>query len=94
MEEILGAHPIDNDDFWGNTNATDVSIDTTNSEEMVVGSHITEFRTSEQKEPVPTELLNKASNVPGLNLKHGAGGGQHNRSDQRSAKPTDYKLNT
>ena len=31
VEEILGAHPIDDDDFWGNTNPTDVSIDTANS---------------------------------------------------------------
>ena len=47
VEEILGAHPIDDDDFWGNTNPTDVSIDTANSEEMMAGSHITKFHTSE-----------------------------------------------
>ena len=33
MEEILGAHPIDDDNLWGNTNPTDVSIDTVNSEQ-------------------------------------------------------------
>ena len=31
VEEILGAHPID-DNFWGNTNPADVSVDTVNSE--------------------------------------------------------------
>ena len=46
LEEILGAHPIDNDDFWGNTNPTGVSIDTTNNEEMMERSHIIEFHTS------------------------------------------------
>ena len=50
VEDILGAHLVDNDDFWGNTNPTDVSIDTANSEEMMAGSHITKFHTSEQEE--------------------------------------------
>ena len=94
VEEILGAHPINNDDFWGNTNPTDVSINTATSEEMMMRSHITEFHTSKQEEPVITELLNKASNVPGLIHKHGASGRHHNQSDGTSAKPTDYKLNT
>ena len=40
VDEILGAHPV-NDDFWDNTNPTDVSIDTVNSEEKMAGSHIT-----------------------------------------------------
>ena len=31
VEEILGAHPVDN--FWDNNNPTEVSIDTVNSEE-------------------------------------------------------------
>ena len=35
-EKMLGAHLMNEDDFWGNTNPTDVSIDT---------SHITEFHT-------------------------------------------------
>ena len=94
VEEILGAHPVDDDDFWGNTNPIDVSIDTANSEEMIARSHITKFHTSKQKEPVTTELSNKASNVPGLTCKYDAGGGHHNQSNRRSAKPTDYKLNT
>ena len=53
-----------NDDFGGGTNPSDVSIDTTNSEEMMAGSHITELHTHEHKEPVPPELLNQVSNVP------------------------------
>ena len=53
-----------NGDFWGNTNPTDVSIDTTNSEEMMIGSHITEFNTHKHEELVTNELLNKVSNVP------------------------------
>ena len=32
VKEILRAHPVD-DNFWDNTNPTDVSIDTVNSEE-------------------------------------------------------------
>ena len=60
---------------------------------MMAGSHITEFHTSEQEEPVTTELLNKVSNVPGLTCKRDAGGGYHNQSNQRSAKPTNYKIN-
>ena len=59
VDEILGAHTV-NDDFWDNTNPTDVSIDTTNSKEKMVGSHITEFRTHthKDKQPDTTELLN------------------------------------
>ena len=64
MEEIMGAHPMNDDTFWGNTNPTNVSIDITNSEEMMAGSHITELHTYKYKEPVPPELLNKVSNVP------------------------------
>ena len=30
----------------------------------MTGSHITELHTRKHKEPVPTELLNKVSNVP------------------------------
>ena len=45
MEEILRPHPMNDDDFWGNTNSTDVSIDTANSKEMMTGSHITELHT-------------------------------------------------
>ena len=35
VEEILGVHPMNDDDFWNNTNPTDVSIDTTNNKEMM-----------------------------------------------------------
>ena len=44
VDKILRAHPV-NDDFWDNTNPTDVSIDTANCEEKIAGSHITEFHT-------------------------------------------------
>ena len=45
MEEILGAHPMNDDDCWGGTNPGDVSIDTTNNEKMMTGSHIIESHT-------------------------------------------------
>ena len=48
----------------GNTNPIDISIDTTNSEIMMTGSHITEFHTHKHEKLVTTELLNKVSNVP------------------------------
>ena len=54
---------MNNDDFLGNTNPTDVSIDTANREEMMAGSHITESHTHKHKEPITTKLLNKVSNV-------------------------------
>ena len=46
VEEITGVYPIDDDDFWGSTNPTDVSIGTANSKEMMAGSLIIEFHTS------------------------------------------------
>ena len=55
---------MNDDDFWGNINLTNISIYTANSEEMMTGSHITEFHTHKHKEPVITELLNKVLNVP------------------------------
>ena len=58
MEEILGAHFINDDDFWGN-NPTDVSIDTIHSGEMMTGRHITELHTHKHKELFPPELLSK-----------------------------------
>ena len=84
---------MNNDDFWGNTNLTDVSIDTENNEEMMPGNHITEFHTTKQKEPVTTELLNKLSTIPEVTRKHDADGGHHNQSDPQSAKSADCKLN-
>ena len=50
--------------YGGNTNPTDVSIDTTNSKGMTAQSHITELHTHEHKELVATDLLNKVSNIP------------------------------
>ena len=40
IEEILGVHSMNDDDFWSNTNPADVSIDTVNSKEMMAASHI------------------------------------------------------
>ena len=51
VEEILGAHPI-NDTFWDNTNPANMSVDTVNSEENVAGSHVTKFHTHKDKQPV------------------------------------------
>ena len=56
VDDILGAHPMDGNEFWGNTNPGDVSIDTANSKEIMVESHITELHTHKHKEPVPPEL--------------------------------------
>ena len=47
----------------GNTNPSDLSIDTTNIKQMMAGSHITELHTHKYKEPAPLELLNKVLNV-------------------------------
>ena len=85
---------MNNEDFWGNNNHTDVSIDTANSGEMMAESHITEFHTPKQEELVATELLNKALNVPEVTRKHGSDEGHHNQSDPQSAKSADCKLNT
>ena len=55
---------MNNDDFWGNANPSDVSIDTMNSKEMMAGSNITKLHTHKYEESVPPELLNKVPNVP------------------------------
>ena len=55
---------MNDDDFWGNTNPTDVFIDTMNSKEIMSRSHITELYTHKHKEIFTTELLKKVSNVP------------------------------
>ena len=60
VEEILAAHTID-DDFWNNTNPADVSIDTVNSEEQMAGSHITEFHTPDNEQPVLADLLSQVN---------------------------------
>ena len=66
VEEILGAHSMNDNDFQGGTNPSDVSIDTTNSEETMMGSHITESHTHDYKELVLPELLSKVPNVSQL----------------------------
>ena len=55
---------MNNDDFGGDINNGDVSIDTMNSKEMMAGSHIAELQTHENEELVPLELLDKVPNVP------------------------------
>ena len=57
---------MDGGKFWGNTNPSDVSIDTANNKEMMTGSHITELHKHKHKHKglVPPELLNKVTNVP------------------------------
>ena len=55
---------MNDDDFWGGTNPSDVSIDTANSRKMMAGSHIKEQHTHKYEEPVPPELLNAVSNEP------------------------------
>ena len=54
----MGAHPID-DNFWHNTNPAVVSVDTANSEEQMTGSHVTEFHTHEDEQPVIADLLSQ-----------------------------------
>ena len=44
VEEILGGHPMNDDDFLGSTNPGYMSIDTTNSKEMIAGSHIKVYK--------------------------------------------------
>mmetsp|Transcript_31592 Transcript_31592/g.35361 ORF Transcript_31592/g.35361 Transcript_31592/m.35361 type:complete len:102 (+) Transcript_31592:333-638(+) len=44
VKEVLGAHPMNDDVFWGDTNPGDESIDKTNSKEMIAGSHITKLQ--------------------------------------------------
>ena len=41
-----------------------LTIDKTNSKEMIAGSHIMEFYTHECEEPVPPELLNVVPDKP------------------------------
>ena len=41
-----------------------MSIDTTNSKEMMAGSHITELHTHKYEESVPPDLLDEVPNVP------------------------------
>ena len=93
VDEILRAHTV-NDDFWSNTNPTDVSINTANSEEMITGSHVTEFHAHKHEELVTTELLIKVLNAPGAARKHNIGQEHHNRSGTQSTTYADCKLAT
>ena len=52
------------DEFQGNTNPSDVSIDTVNSKEMMTGSHITKQHTCKYQGPDQPELLDVASKEP------------------------------
>ena len=100
VEEILGAHPVD-DNFWDNTNPTDVSIDTVNSEEKMTGSHITEFHTHEDQQPVIADLLCQKDRKYDdwhdqqlMTHEPDTGRGYHNPSDPQSNTSVDYKLTT
>ena len=64
VEEILEAHPMNDDDFSGGTNPSDVFINIMNSKGMMTGSHITDLYTNKYKESFPSELLNTVLNVP------------------------------
>ena len=64
VDGILGAHPMDGDEFLGNNNPGDVSIDTANRKEMMIGSHITKQHTCVYKGPNQPELLEVASKEP------------------------------
>ena len=57
---------MNDDDFWSVTNPGDVSIDTTDNNEIMTGSHITDLHTHthKYKKSLPLELLNKVPNVP------------------------------
>ena len=50
------------DNFCDNPNPTDVSVDTVNSKEQIEQSHITEFHTHEDKQPVTADLLSQEDN--------------------------------
>ena len=52
------------DDFWGDTNPNDVSIDTENSKEIIEGGIITEQHTFKVQEHIQPELLNMTPYKP------------------------------
>ena len=62
VEELLAAHPI-NDAIWSHTNPSDVSIDTENSAEIIVGIHITEGSTYTFHRSDPYGFLHATSHV-------------------------------
>ena len=63
VEDISGTHFI-GDDIWGGINSSDVSIDTANNKEVMVGNHITEQHTFEFCRSVQPELLTMTSYKP------------------------------
>ena len=62
VEELLAAHPV-NDAIWSHTNPSDVSIDTENSAEIIVGIHITEGSTYTFHRSDPYGFLHATSHV-------------------------------
>ena len=64
VDEILGTHSMDGDEFLGNTNLGDMSIYTTNNKEMMTGSHITQQLTCKYQGPNRPELLGAVSKEP------------------------------
>ena len=63
VEELLAAHSV-NDAILSHTNPSDVSIDTTNSVEIMARSHIMEEHTFTFCRSYPHELLNVAAHMP------------------------------
>ena len=64
VEEILESQPMNDDDIWDGTKSSDVSIDTVNSKEMMMGSHIIEQHTHKYQVSIPPELSNVVPNKP------------------------------
>ena len=62
IEDLVGAYRI-NDAIWGRTDPSDVSIDTANSAEITLGSHIIEKHTFTFRRSDLHELLNLAAHV-------------------------------
>ena len=58
----MAAHPVD-DAIWSHTNPSDVSIDTSNSAEIIAGSHITEDLTYAFERSDPFRLIDTPSHV-------------------------------
>ena len=78
-----------------------MSVDTVNSEEQMAGSHITEFHTHEDKQPVVLDLLSEGSegydNQHDWQLmarKHDNCHAHHNPRNSQSATSVDCKLAT
>ena len=94
----MGAHHVD-DNFWDTTNSADVSVDTVNSEEQLVGNHITKFHTHEDKQPAIEDLLcqedQKYDDQHDQQLtthEHNTCQGHHNPSNPPSNTSVDHKL--